>query len=343
MAAALGIFVLGVPRTFACDDLTVRDAAFQEPRDNHRLCLMAAYDDSLAADIHIGLEDWLAAQRGKLNIELVSVDLNDPQIDWPEYGIPSAPPSSPVVVLAGHHAADRRTFFVDVWEPGPDSSDLKRIAASPAREAIREGVLRHTAVLLHVPASADSTSATDRILQETTKLWAQKNPLGISVVRVDRSNPQERLLLSFIGAKPGGPDWVAVVFGPGKFMAPLVGEDITEAALSQQIASLTAACTCMQTPSRLGVDLPMIWDDSFNAALVALAPAIAGEQEESDVVPVGVSDLFGPRGKAAGSTWSASVLVPTLLAVGVLLIVSIMATLAVLWKKGRRPPAPVDR
>ncbi|MFV2068114.1 MAG: hypothetical protein ACC645_14160, partial [Pirellulales bacterium] len=91
----------------ACDDVTVRDAAFQAPRDMHRLCVMHRHDDPAAEERVAALRDWLAASAAGLNIEVVSVDVDAPDVEWSEYAIPSAPPDLPVVVLAGRRTADR--------------------------------------------------------------------------------------------------------------------------------------------------------------------------------------------------------------------------------------------
>jgi len=342
VVAAMLLFGEWVSRASACDDLTVRDAAFQEARDIHRLCVMARSGDPLGQDIFTELQHWLSTDGHQLNVELMRADVDDPDVDWAEFGIPSAPPSAPAVVLAGHHAADERTFFVDVWEPGPEPAELALMATSPAREAIRERVLRHVAVLLHVPGGGDAGHNTDKTLQNVVEAWSKNTPLGLSIVRVDRADPQERVLLSFIGVKPEGPAWVAVVFGPGKLMAPLAGDEITETAIHDQIASLTAACTCLQTPSRLGVDLPMAWDESLNASLVALATPNDDSNDRAESISAGSGGVAPRDGTGVVTATGWTVLAPTLVVVAILGVASIVATIAVFWRKGRRTPAPLE-
>jgi len=258
------------PEATACYDFTVRDAAFSEPRNVHRLATIAEIHDPAGQRIHDQLDMWFKKSGAGLNVALLRVAADDPSVRWDEYGIPSAPPSSPVVVLAGTRYAERRAFFIDYWEPGPTSEDLAALKTSPAREAIRREVVHRLAVLLHVPGVPGEAGSTEGVLDRVVRSWADEEPLGVSVVRVDRSDERERLLLSFIGVKESGPDWVAVVFGRGKVMPPLEGENITETRLNELIGLLVDECSCLRPPSSLGVDMPMMWDETLDAAVVAL-------------------------------------------------------------------------
>jgi len=127
---AVMLFAAGLlvpPSAQACYDQTVRDASFGYPRDVHLLAVVAEPDDPRGGEIYNYLEQWLEDPGRGLNIELRRVDPDDPDVRWEELGIPSAPPSSPVAVLAGRGAAwvGRPNFLVDHWEPGPDAEDLK--------------------------------------------------------------------------------------------------------------------------------------------------------------------------------------------------------------------------
>ena len=94
-----------VPQAQACFNLTVRDAAFQEQRNMHLLGVIAAADDPAGEEIFLRLEQWLGSSGQNLNIELHRVDADNTDTPWGDYGIPSAPPELPVVVLSGKGSA----------------------------------------------------------------------------------------------------------------------------------------------------------------------------------------------------------------------------------------------
>jgi hypothetical protein len=284
-----------VPQAQACFDLTVRDAAFQEPRDMHLLGVMAAADDPAGEEIFLRLEQWLNGSGENLNIELYRVDIGSPDTPWGDYGIPSAPPELPVVVLAGKGSASLRrpNFVVDHWEPGPTGQDLEVLKSSPAREKIRGEVGHRLAVLVYVPGNDNPDNSAEDAIESVVRTWLEREPLGVSVVRVNRSDERERLLLSFMGVRRTGPDWVGVVFGQGKLMPPLRGEEITEGNLNALLETLVGECSCLQSPTALGIDLPMDWDEACDESVVAL--------RSSDIV---VGSVAGSWGILATTLWT---------------------------------------
>jgi len=314
----------------ACYDLTVRDAAFGVPRDVHHLCVMAPADDPAGQALHDQLADWFETRGASLNVELVNVVADDPAVRWDEYGIPSAPPSLPVVVLAGSRYMERRGFYIDHWEPGPTADDFEAIRTSPARERIRSEVVRRLAVLLYVPGTDAGAGGAEGVLDAVVKRWSRRLPLGLSIVRVDRADDRERVLLSFIGAGEAGPDWVAVVFGRGKIMPPLEGADITEARLDELITLVAGECTCLRPPSALGVDIPMMWDEKNDAAVIPLRTGVGNAR-----LPWDDSAEFGTpsvqRRTLVAAAWTIGALV---LAVG-------LGTVATILLRNRERVAPV--
>jgi hypothetical protein len=263
----------------ACESATLRDAAFNEPRDVHRLCVIGKANHLATRTLHDQLASWLKSSGAGLNLELMAAWVDDPNAAWAEYGIPSAPPTCPVVVLAGRRTFDRKSFFVDHWELGPTAAELELLRRSPAREVIRREVGRRLALLLYVPGTDDGAGRAAKVLEATIATWAKKEPAGLKVVRVDRSDPNERLLLSFIGVRQAGPDWVAAVFGRGKLTPPLQGTEITESRLDDLIQPLVGECTCMRPPASMGVDLLMLWDDVLDKAVVKLRTDSAPPKE----------------------------------------------------------------
>jgi len=255
----------------ACDYLTMRDAGFDEPRDVHRLCVIGASDDDNARQIHTRLNQWLTTEVADLNLELRFLATDDETVVWKDYGIPSAPPETPVVVLAGYRSFQRQGFYIDHWQPAPSDDDLKTLATSPARNAIARQVGQHLAVLVHVAGNGTSAQSATPLLEQTVRQWATKKEwLDMTVVNVDRTDPRERLLLSFIGIEPTGPDWVSVIFGRGKFMPAMEGDAITEANLNDRLETLIEECTCNRPPRSLGTDILLRWDTALDDATVRL-------------------------------------------------------------------------
>jgi len=322
-----GRFVAEAP---ACDYGTVRDAAFTEPRDVHRLCVIANTNDEAGSEIHGQLAAWFEHNGAELNIELLRIAAADPDVPWEEYGLPSAPtPETPLpaVVLAGRWALERKGWVIDSWEPAPSIEELNVLKSSPARNAIANRLVRRLAVLLYIPGTDENAGAAERVLDSVAQRWLEKEPLGLSIVRVDRSDRRERLLLSFVGAGQTQSDWVAVVFGRGKFMSPpLEGEEITEVALDGLIETLRAECTCLRPPARLGVDIPMTW----NASLDEIVVPLRSSEEDPDLIreDLVLNDMgnLGVRPRVMANTaWTLGSLV---------LIVSI-ATAAMAWRNHR--------
>ncbi|MBN2309577.1 MAG: hypothetical protein JXR94_11430, partial [Candidatus Hydrogenedentes bacterium] len=66
----------------ACQDTTVRLAAFTLPRDTHVLCVIGAAGDPVADETAARLGDWLASEGADLNIEVEHVVADDPDVPW---------------------------------------------------------------------------------------------------------------------------------------------------------------------------------------------------------------------------------------------------------------------
>jgi hypothetical protein len=324
VAPLLAFAAFLTPRASACDDVTLRDAAFKEPRDVHRLCVIGRPDDVTARRMHERLENWLASSATHLNVELASAAPDEPGVRWAEYGLPSAPPSSPVIVLAGRRTFERKSFFIDHWESAPSAEDLEQLKTSPVREAIRREVVRRLAVLLYIPGTGGAAGPTEKVLDSVVKTWGEKEPLGLAVIRASRSDERERLLLSFVGAGKSGPDWVAVVFGRGKFTPPLQGKDVTEARLDELIEPLVGECTCLRSPASLGVDIPMVWDKALDAAVVPLRTADIGPPLRHRAVLIVEGN---------GSTTHRRVLARTIGTLGLLVVVVTFAAAVILWRR----------
>jgi hypothetical protein len=315
----------------ACDYLTLRDAAFDERRDLHALCVIGRSETDIAArQIYDRLAEWLELSAAGINLEPLYLSGDDPDTRWEEFGMPSAPGSMPVVALVGRRAMPRRSWVMDHWEPAPTDEDLAHLKTSTAREAMRGLLGRKLAVLLYIPGTGPSAGAAEGTLDAAVQAWENKKEewLGLSVVQVDRADQRERLLLKFTGVKPAGPDWVAVVFGRGKFMPPLEGDAITEARLNEQLEQLIEACTCMRPPASMGVDIPMIWTQALDDTVVRLQTEedVSAVPAEADVLPPTATTESAPEGPiVARILWT----------FGGLLAVVLLVTAALLWRRPR--------
>ncbi len=329
LLVALATFPAG-----ACEGGSVRLAAFNNPRDVHKLCVIANTEDTAADGLYADLSDLLALKAADLNVELVRVNADDPQVVWAALSLPSAPPVLPVTVLVGWDSVNRRPFFIDYWEPGPTEDELATLARSDVREAIKRGVVAYWAVLLYARGTGENSGAVDAVVDAAVGKWAVDQPPGITVAHMDRTDPKERTLRAFIGLPPSGPDWVGVVFGRGKLTAPpLEGTAITEDNLNKLIGGLLEPCTCLVDGTSLGVDIPMVWGESQDEAVVALG--------SDGYIEVGAG-AFMPATVQASTAPEVSRRVPltALIALGASAMLAVLGTGAVLWRSRERNSAP---
>lgn len=266
-------------QALACVDATLRDAAFIEPRDVHCLSVIGNMDDPEAQAIFDRLKEWSETGGKNFNVELVRAAIDDTSTRWEELGIPSAPPSAPVTVLAGTRYLEKKRFFIDYWEPAPSREALESMLMSPAREAIQRQAGESLAILLYIPAGDVPNQDVENILNSVVQTWSKREKLGIGIVKVARGDERERMILSFTAAEKIDADWVGVIFGRGKLMKPLIGEEITEAGINGYIEMLLEDCTCLRSPSSLGIDLPMAWDRALDETVVSLR----GDGDETEM------------------------------------------------------------
>jgi len=357
VAIAWGRWTLGVALVLALAsaavacEIKVRDAAFGSPRDMHRLCVMARGDDSSAQSIADELEGWLKKSGAGLNIELVFIAADDPKVRWSEYGIPSAPHRLPVVVLYGRNNGVRQSFFIEHWEPAPDDDDLAALVNSPVRQQLQEQLGGHLAVLLYAPGRNSDSGKSRDTLDQAVKHWGGDGAMGVSVVQLDRTDERERTLLSFIDLDPnGGDDWVGVVFGRGKLMAPpLQGAEITQPHVTELIKQLEEACSCSKPLTSMGVDIPLIWDERLDATVVRISevdatvepaelPGMAVAGSSSKATSASVAERVSEKSAASIRSWSDSLLVMTLGTIGVLVMAVVGISVAMLRRANSGNP-----
>jgi len=274
---AIALGALSWPVAEACDSGTVRDAALMAERAMYRLCVFVKSDDAAAAGEIARIESRINDPAAKLNVQVERVDVDKPNVDWESYGIPSAPPETPVAALIGEGGLPKRAFVLDHWQPYPTDDELAAIKTSPAREKIKDGITSHWAVVLYSPgdpALGADGARPDEVFNEVETEWAEKQSPGVTTVRFDRADPAERMLRSFTGIEKEGPAWVGIVFGRGKVLAPpLTGSAITKENIGKLLEGLAVPCTCLQESSVLGLDIPMTWDARLDEVIASIKPA----------------------------------------------------------------------
>jgi hypothetical protein len=274
------LFMALVPAVWACNSGTVRDAAFSDPRDEHRLCVFGAVDDSEANAAFDALEAWFQEHGERLNVYLERVDTSAPEVSWKKYGLTDAPPTLPSTVLVGSPNLFHRPFMIDHWEPAPSTESLTDYFGPPSLVEAKKHLVDIWAVVLYAPG-AEAGDAGRGIVQTVVEEWGAAHPPGLAMVEVDRNDPKERMLVNMLDLAPEGPNWAAIFFGPGMLKAPLFqGEDLTKEKLSEQLDELTVPCTCLADAMIMGLDLPMVWEKALDDKFAQLEEAATSGYSE---------------------------------------------------------------
>jgi len=273
LAITLNGIIAAAPLS-ACEN-AVRDAGFRGPRDTHHLCLITATDDEAARTERDRLENWLKGPAAGLNIELVHLRADDPEVDWQKHGIPSAPPTLPVVALIGKNYGTSEHFVINVWEPAPSDEQLADVLNSPARRRLQETLGPSMAVIVYAPGEDFDQERFDGIVAAVKAAWLMdelKTLPPIEVVKIDRDDERERTLVSFMGLAPDGPSMAGVVFGRGKLMSPpLLGPEITRKRINELIDQIYQDCNCSKPLPSIGVDLPLVWNEDLAKTFVPVS------------------------------------------------------------------------
>ncbi|MCX5758710.1 MAG: hypothetical protein NTU83_09440, partial [Candidatus Hydrogenedentes bacterium] len=98
---------------------------------------------------------------------------------------------------------------------------------------------------------------------------------GVTLVTLDRNDPRERTLRVFAGLDKDMPDWLGIVFGKGKLLLPpLLGAQLTEDGINEQLKRLAVQCTCMEDATVHSVSVPMRWDAALDKRIPAFTPRL---------------------------------------------------------------------
>jgi len=225
-----------------------------------------------------------------------------------------------------------------VWQGRLTPSTVAALLQSPTRQKLAERLIEgQTAVWIFVESgNADKDKAALRLLEQELetaarelKEQAQSIPeefgvpevtYSFSTLSVSRSDPNERMLLTFLlNSEPDLDEYsdepvMFPVFGRGRVLFALIGEGITVDNIRETIAFLVGPCGCEIKMMNPGVDLLMAanWDaaamrfyEEFYETYNEEVPELTG------VMPEAPAEAgTGTQDKVIASTQSTEVLAP---------------------------------
>lgn len=293
-------------------------------------------------DLSAGERDQLRRlEDGKLNATVTRVDLAgtvtaEARDLWQRQG---DGPRLPWVVV---HFPEEDGKAAPAWTGPLTEEAVGRLVDSPARRRLAALLLRgEAAVWLRLTSdkAAADRAAGDLLAAELKRLEATltipppvddgdlltRLPLRISfpVVVVDRDDPAEAALVGLL--RRSEPDLASVsgpiivpVFGRGRALLALHGEELTAANLERWATFLCGPCSCQVKDLNPGVDLPLAV--SWEEALEQAAP-VAAEKPTAPPIPPGTTTPAPARHPAAASPWlTPAVIVLTIAALAVLVV-----------------------
>ena len=214
---------------------------------------------------------------------------------------------------------DQGNAAVFLLLPGTDASENQRVE-SVVRETVAQAASGQIAVASMgdlgtpgMPGQPLDPSSDDQA--------AAAGRLELGMVKLDRSDPAEQWFLrTLMNVEPDLHEYqdqpmVFAVYGRGRAMEPYIGKGITAENLSDLVAFLAGACSCMVKEQNPGVDLLFRWDWESTADRMAendptLAPPDMGYQEFAAGDPAEKEEPGEPTGTemseiAAGSNEAA--------------------------------------
>jgi hypothetical protein len=135
-----------------------------------------------------------------------------------------------------------------------------------------------------------------------------KMRLGFELVRLSRTDPAEEVFVRMlIGPAPerlnGDEPVVFPIFGRGRALCAMVGDQITADTIGEEAAFLVGPCSCIVKDQNPGIDMLMTVD--WNAALEGQASAIPTVEPPP---PAGLAE-FAKRLVTSEMSWSSTALV----------------------------------
>ena len=170
-------------------------------------------------------------------------------------------------------------------------------------------------------------------------VYDEKGPpamhLGFCVVRLSRTDPAEQFFVRMLlGPKPppqsAGEPIVFPIFGRGRALCAIMGEDLTADRIGEEAAFLVGPCSCVVKEQNPGVDLLIAVD--WDAALAGQASAIPAVDPPP---PAGLSDFAADKGKAAASPETPETHLIRHTAVAVIVGLGILTATIIIWRRRR--------
>jgi hypothetical protein len=227
---------------------------------------------------------------------------------------------------------------------GPlNGSAVDRLLVSPVRVELAKRLLSGDSVVWLVIGSEDKAKddAVAKLLDEQLKrlgkelklpeiqaedqrvLAAAQPPLkmAFSMLRMDRNDPREQLLVSLLlpagvskDVKGAGPV-VVPVFGRGRGLALLPGKDLTAEMIEDMATFLVGECSCTRKADSRGLDILMSADwEGLITGQISLAeafpklttPAALIEAQKALTIPAPAEPKAGPGNAAEPATAEAA-------------------------------------
>jgi hypothetical protein len=263
-----------------------------------------------------------AAHGGHANLAVTVADVNALQHEairkiWENQ---QPPPSLPWLVLQTPVASPRPT---NLWTGKLEDFEVAQATVSPARVELTRRLLDGDAIVwLLLPGSDEAATAGVReaLVTRLKELESEiELPEGIgepgseveaplpvairfSVLEIDRADPGEQIFLKqLLFATPAlaaseGP-LVIPVFGAGRALDVLAGDELEPKVIEQAAKFLCGACSCLVKEQNPGFDLLLNadWDSIFAAG----APRLASEtkraaSQDAEYVPIAAGSASTP-------------------------------------------------
>ncbi len=315
----------------ACDVPVFRYALERWPADRYLLTLV--HRGPLAPDaaaVVAALER--TAADGFANVAVRRIDLADPKPS-PYRDVPDDIPEAELPCLVLQDPVEPGAGGV-VWRGPPAADGVRPLLDSPARQDLRKRLLGgDSAVWLLLgggDAKADDAVAV-RLAEQSKRLAADlKIPdpdpsdprtrvneslkIAFSTLRLSRDDPAERFLLSqifhmFPSLREARTPTILPVFGRGRVLCKLPGNEMDDGTLEEVAVFLTGACSCEVKSMNPGSDLLMAadWDALIEERVVEepeLPPlvSLSGLAEQALKQDAAVDAAPPPRSADTGQT-----------------------------------------
>ncbi|HIE50529.1 MAG TPA: hypothetical protein EYP85_02110 [Armatimonadetes bacterium] len=245
-----------------------------------------------------------------------------------------------------------------VWTEHFTAEAVETLLHSPVRAEIAERLLAgETAVWVLIEsgvkerdeAAAQLLETQLKRMEETLELPVLSDYLGymleteetnlkvsFSLIRVARTDPKERMLIQTLLQRDSG-DGEGVqpaafpIFGRGRALCALFGEDINEGNVEEICSFLIGPCSCQVKELNPGMDLLLAaeWDEMVDEQLAEYAYAQPPPFTD-------LSDSVAEEDRSSGMLWR-----NVLIAVSFQFVVVMIATCILLWRKRKRESGTV--